>query len=69
MTNAKKLRLCLLKPESALTAGCRQAAAKKALRERIEALCAESPRDGYRRITQQLGAEGLVVNHRAVARS
>lgn len=46
----------------------RQAAEKKAVRDRVEALCAEFPRDGYRRITHQLRAEGMVVNHKAVAR-
>ena len=29
------------------------------LRDRIEALCAEFPRDGYRRITHQLRGEGM----------
>ena len=48
--------------------GRRRAAEKMALRDRIEALCAECPRDGYRRITHQLRAEGTVVNHKAVAR-
>ena len=43
----------------------RMAAEKKVLRDRIEALCAEFPRDGYRRITHQLHAEGLIVNHKA----
>jgi putative transposase len=48
---------------------CRRgAAAKKVLRHRIEALCAEFPRDGYRRITHHLRDEGMVVNHKAVAR-
>jgi putative transposase len=44
------------------------AAEKKILRDRIEALCAEFPREGHRRITHQLHAEGLIVNHKAVAR-
>jgi transposase InsO family protein len=48
--------------------GRRQAAEKRVLCDRIEALCAEFPRDGYRRITHQLRAEGLVVNHKAIAR-
>ena len=48
--------------------GRRQAAEKKVLCDRIEALCAEFPRDGYRRITHRLRAEGMVVNHKAVAR-
>jgi hypothetical protein len=38
--------------------GRRSAAEKKVLRDRIEALCTEFPRDGYRRITRQLHAEG-----------
>ena len=46
----------------------RLAAEKKLVCERIEALCAEFPRDGYRRITRQLHAEGMIVNHKAVAR-
>jgi putative transposase len=41
--------------------GRRQAAEKKVLCDRIEALCAEFPRDGYRRITHQLRAEGMVI--------
>ncbi len=41
---------------------------KRPLHARVEALCAEFPRDGYRRITHQLRAEGMVVNHKAVAR-
>lgn len=41
---------------------------KVALRKRIETLCAEFPRDGYRRITHHLRAEGTLVNHKAVAR-
>ncbi len=48
--------------------GRRRAAEKMALRDRIEALCGECPRDGYRRITHQLRAEGITVNHKAVAR-
>ena len=39
-----------------------------AVRTRIAALCAEFPRHGYRRITAQLRAEGIGVNHKAVAR-
>jgi putative transposase len=46
----------------------RSAAEKKVLHDRVEALCAEFPRDGYRRITHQLRAEGMIVNHKAVAR-
>ena len=48
--------------------GRRMAAEKKVLRDRVEALCAEFPRDGYRRITHRLRAEGIAVNHKAVAR-
>ncbi len=46
----------------------RVAAEKAALHERIMALCAEFPRYGYRRITHQLRAEDLVVNHKAASR-
>jgi putative transposase len=42
--------------------------AEKALRERIVALCDEFPRYGYRRVTHQLRAEGMSINHKAVAR-
>jgi len=48
--------------------GRRSAAGKTVLRDRIKALCAEFPRDGYRRITRQLHAEGMGVNHKPVAR-
>jgi putative transposase len=46
----------------------RAAAEKAAVHARITALCAEFPRYGYRRVTHQLRAEGLAVNHKAVAR-
>jgi putative transposase len=46
----------------------RAAADKNILEERIAALCAEFPRDGYRRITRHLRAEGTIINHKAVAR-
>jgi putative transposase len=46
----------------------RNAAEKKALLDRIQVLCTEFPRDGYRRITHQLRAEEMAVNHKAVAR-
>lgn len=39
-----------------------------ALVERIQAICAEFPRYGYRRVTAQLEADGLTVNHKRVAR-
>ena len=42
---------------------------KKTLHERITMLCAEFPRYGYRRITAQLKAEGMGINHKAVARA
>lgn len=38
------------------------------LTARIEALCGEYPRYGYRRVTAQLGHEGWKVNHKRVAR-
>jgi putative transposase len=47
---------------------CRASAARNALEKRIELLCAEFPRYGYRRITAQLRIEGMNVNHKAVAR-
>ena len=39
---------------------------EKALQERIEALCLEFPRYGYRRITAQLHREGWAINHKKV---
>ncbi len=39
-----------------------------ALIKRIENICLEFPRYGYRRITQQLKREGWVINHKKVAR-
>jgi hypothetical protein len=48
--------------------GRRAAAEKVATQERIATLCPEVPRYGYRRITRQLQAERMVINHRAVAR-
>jgi len=38
------------------------------LRDRIEAICLEFPRYGYRRVTHQLKHEGWVVNHKKVLR-
>jgi transposase-like protein len=46
----------------------RSAAEKMALQRRIDELSTEFPRYGYRRVTYQLRAEGLLVNHKAVAR-
>lgn len=40
----------------------------EALIARIEAICAEFPRYGYRRVTAQLRHEGRCVNHKRVAR-
>jgi transposase InsO family protein len=39
---------------------------QKALEGRIEALCLEFPRYGYRRVTAQLHREGLLINHKKV---
>jgi len=39
---------------------------EKALQGRIEALCLEFPRYGYRRVTAQLHREGLLINHKKV---
>jgi putative transposase len=46
----------------------RSAAEKMVLHRRIAELTGEFPRYGYRRMTHQLRAEGLSVNHKAVAR-
>ena len=46
----------------------RSAAEKMVLHGRIAELSAEFPRYGYRRMTHQLVAEGLHINHKAVAR-
>jgi putative transposase len=46
----------------------RSTAEKVVLHDRIAELTAEFPRYGYRRVTYQLRAEGIVVNHKAVAR-
>jgi len=46
----------------------RAAAREKTLRERIVTICEEFPRYGYRRVTHQLRAEGMSINHKAVAR-
>jgi len=48
--------------------GRRCAAEKTVLHQRIAALSVEFPRYGYRRMTHQLRAEGLSVNHKTVAR-
>ena len=39
---------------------------QKAFEGRIEALCLEFPRYGYRRVTAQLHREGLLINHKKV---
>jgi putative transposase len=46
----------------------RAAAREKSLRQHIINLCEESPRYGYRRVTQQLRADGVLINHKKVAR-
>jgi putative transposase len=38
------------------------------LRDRIEAICLDFPRYGYRRVTRQLGRDGVTVNHKKVLR-
>ena len=38
------------------------------LRDKIEAICLEFPRYGYRRVTHQLKHEGWQVNHKKVLR-
>ena len=47
---------------------CRAAAREKALCERIVAVCEEFARYGYGRVTRQLRADGMSINHKAVAR-
>jgi putative transposase len=46
----------------------RPGAREQALQKRIIDLCEEFPRYGYRRVTHQLRAAGLLINHKAVAR-
>jgi len=38
------------------------------LRDKIEAICLEFPRYGYRRVTHQLKHEGCQINHKKVLR-
>ncbi|UCF84453.1 MAG: IS3 family transposase, partial [Desulfobacteraceae bacterium] len=40
----------------------------EALISRMEDICLEFPRYGYRRVTKQLKREGWIVNHKKVAR-
>lgn len=46
----------------------RRAKDEDALKQRIEAICDEFPRYGYRRVTAQLQHEGWRINHKRVAR-
>lgn len=46
----------------------RRAEAEADLLDRIEAICLEFPRYGYRRVTHQLKREGKLVNHKKVLR-
>lgn len=46
----------------------RAAPREKALHQHIIGLCEEFPRYGYRRVTQQLRADGILINHKKVAR-
>lgn len=48
--------------------GPEQMEAEADLRDRIEAICLEFPRYGYRRVTHQLKHEGKLVNHKKVLR-
>jgi transposase InsO family protein len=41
---------------------------EKALKARIENICLQYPKYGYRRVTKQLHREGTIVNHKKVAR-
>jgi putative transposase len=45
-----------------------QPIAEARLVERIKEICAEWPSYGYRRVTAQLHAEGMIVNHKKVMR-
>jgi len=38
------------------------------LRDRVEAICLDFPRYGYRRVTRQLGRDGVTANHKKVLR-
>jgi len=38
------------------------------LRDKIERICLDFPRYGYRRVTKQLQREGWIVNHKRVLR-
>ncbi len=40
----------------------------KALLERIEQICLDFPKYGYRRVTEQIKREGWLVNHKKVHR-
>jgi len=40
----------------------------KALTERIEQICLDFPKYGYRRVTEQIKREGWLVNHKKVHR-
>jgi len=48
------------------TKGPERMEAEADLRDRIEAICLEFPRYGYRRVTHQLKHEGKLVNHKKV---
>jgi len=48
--------------------GLERMGAEADLRDRIEAICLEFPRYGYRRVTHQLKHEGKLVNHKKVLR-
>lgn len=39
-----------------------------ALKARIEDICLEFPKYGYRRVTKQLHREGVIVNYKKIAR-
>jgi len=45
-----------------------QMKAEADLRDRIETICLEFPRYGYRRVTHQLKHEGCPINHKKVLR-
>jgi putative transposase len=46
----------------------RSATREKPLRERIVTICEKFPRYGYRCVRHQTRAEGIMINHKAIAR-
>ena len=63
MSNHEAAALDVLLPQPSLHGG-----EKWSLHQRVAELTVEFPRYGYRRMSYQLRAEGLSVNHKAAAR-